>query len=392
MYALDKLEQTRTCSFKGVCWYDSEGGWTICNMLGREWPRHSSPLVERDTFVIYDESHCRGADLQLRRGAVGLLTLAPKVTKDKVMQAAGRLRQLMHGQQYVHFAGSTEVTAKIEATKSLRASLEDQISAANTMRWVMGNTVQATIDGLVPWACQGIHYAFTMDVPERFIEPEFMQLAEMYGAGIIAAPVGDIVHALILKIQDTYNGGPEGSLSQAALNILAAVDQRTMQYGAGHDVLSSSALASRQGHVEVFEEHEVPRAREEEQEIFKDHDQQPSNHCQRLDTGTDFHAVSSVEQASKASSQARYYIANADEQCERELEKELEKEQEMEIEIRQVQPQMEISWDFRKAAKCQSLQELQRVTGQLYSLESAAQHIVIGKQSMSCLPWAHTVW
>lgn len=46
-------------------------------------------------FTLFDEARCRGADLQLRGDAVGLLTLGPTTTKDKLMQAAGRLRKLV---------------------------------------------------------------------------------------------------------------------------------------------------------------------------------------------------------------------------------------------------------------------------------------------------------
>lgn len=45
-------------------------------------------------LTLFDEARCRGADLQLRADAVGLLTLGPATCKDKLMQAAGRMRKL----------------------------------------------------------------------------------------------------------------------------------------------------------------------------------------------------------------------------------------------------------------------------------------------------------
>ena len=82
-------------------------------------PRHASPIAERDAFVIFDDARCRGADLQLRLGAVGLLTLGPGIGKDKVMQAAGRLRQLASGGQGLRFAAPADVAAKIAAAAGL---------------------------------------------------------------------------------------------------------------------------------------------------------------------------------------------------------------------------------------------------------------------------------
>jgi hypothetical protein len=49
-------------------------------------------------FAVFDDARCRGSDLKLRRQAVGLLTLGPGLCKDKLMQAAGRMRQLERGQ------------------------------------------------------------------------------------------------------------------------------------------------------------------------------------------------------------------------------------------------------------------------------------------------------
>jgi hypothetical protein len=75
--------------YKGVCFFDdSPGGqrtWVVADPLGRCLARGTaSPVAERDCFTVYDDARCRGADLQLRRDAVGLLTLGQGITKDKV--------------------------------------------------------------------------------------------------------------------------------------------------------------------------------------------------------------------------------------------------------------------------------------------------------------------
>ena len=40
--------------------------WRVRDQQGREWPLHSSPIMEKDAFVIFDERHCRGADMKLK--------------------------------------------------------------------------------------------------------------------------------------------------------------------------------------------------------------------------------------------------------------------------------------------------------------------------------------
>src|SRR6476646_6639349 len=73
--------------FKGVCYYDeTQSCFVIVTPNGQSLPRNSSPVPERDTFVIYDEARCRGADLKLQPNARGLLTLGPGICKDKIMQ------------------------------------------------------------------------------------------------------------------------------------------------------------------------------------------------------------------------------------------------------------------------------------------------------------------
>jgi hypothetical protein len=36
--------------------------------------------------MVFDDARCRGADLKLRQNALGLLTVAPGLQKDKLMQ------------------------------------------------------------------------------------------------------------------------------------------------------------------------------------------------------------------------------------------------------------------------------------------------------------------
>ena len=47
--------------FHGVVYFDNV--WWVRDSDGREWPKHLSPIRERDAFVYFDESRCRGADM-----------------------------------------------------------------------------------------------------------------------------------------------------------------------------------------------------------------------------------------------------------------------------------------------------------------------------------------
>ena len=72
-YLLPLLDRAR---FKGVCYFDEvRREWQMLDLSGRRLPRRMSPLREAEMVTLFDEARCRGADLQLRADAIGLLTL-----------------------------------------------------------------------------------------------------------------------------------------------------------------------------------------------------------------------------------------------------------------------------------------------------------------------------
>ena len=61
-----------------VYFSNDKKSWLVRDFIGREWElKVNSPLKEKDCFVFFDESRCRGADMKLLPNAVGLLTLGP---------------------------------------------------------------------------------------------------------------------------------------------------------------------------------------------------------------------------------------------------------------------------------------------------------------------------
>lgn len=142
-YIRQAMKQSTHSSYQGVCYFDTDQRqWVIDDIQGRSLPRHASPIAERDAFVISDEARCRGADLKLKQQAVGLLTVAQGVCKDKLMQAAGRLRQLGRGQT-LRLVGLPDVTDKVIAANSGLAcnssgsSGSSSITMTQVLQWVM---------------------------------------------------------------------------------------------------------------------------------------------------------------------------------------------------------------------------------------------------------------
>ncbi|CAM9546328.1 unnamed protein product, partial [Sphacelaria rigidula] len=96
--------------FRGVVFFEFGGGstssggkWMVLDRLGQFVALDASPIQAAEAFCIYDEARCRGADLKLSVDAKAVLTIGPKNGKDKVMQAAGRLRSLGRSEQSIVF-------------------------------------------------------------------------------------------------------------------------------------------------------------------------------------------------------------------------------------------------------------------------------------------------
>lgn len=54
--------------------------------------------------MIFDEARTRGADLKMDGDVIAAVSLGPELSKDKFMQAAGRLRKLGRNQSLIMLA------------------------------------------------------------------------------------------------------------------------------------------------------------------------------------------------------------------------------------------------------------------------------------------------
>eukprot|EP00775_Hariotina_reticulata_P004976 gene4976-5218_t len=262
---------------QGVCYFcPSSKQWMIQDREGRSSPKQASTLTESECFIIFDDARCRGADLKLRQTALGLLTVAPGMQKDKLMQAAGRMRQLGRGQQLA-VVGMPDVTEKIWAAAAAAASATEttEPNMQQVLQWTMANTIKASQSGLPEWAAQGAHFAATADVPEKALQPEKMQLNELYASKKVSEPVEQLVAALMSRARQlcTSSNNPTpssiGLISRNAstdtttrLNMLADIEQRGQQLGKGYSVVTGAGMQE-----EVERELQEEEEQEEEKEV-----------------------------------------------------------------------------------------------------------------------------
>lgn len=247
--------------FQGVCYFDTEQRcWCLLDLRGRTMPRHTSRIAERDAFTVYDEARCRGTDLQLRQTAVGLLTLGPNCCKDKLMQAVGRLRQLDRGQTLT-FVGTSDITEKIRKlndiinSSSSSSSSLPVLTSHHMLQWVMHNTVQSTLNGILDWSRQGLHFTHAKDAPQHALMDEVLELADMYGGPRDEQPVPDMVLSFTRKSRSDLVPGLQ--------QLVAVIGEHSAMYGEGHRAVAQGGLNQ-----EV--ERELEREQEEEEEVERE--------------------------------------------------------------------------------------------------------------------------
>ncbi|KAA8907564.1 hypothetical protein FN846DRAFT_906594 [Sphaerosporella brunnea] len=201
----EKLLKTMAGEIEAVVYFDDQDEIIVQRQDGTTELLLFSPFAKQmeKTFVYLDEVHTRGTDLKLPITSRAAVTLGPKLTKDKLVQACMRMRQLGHGQTVMYFA-PTEVHCKVSALAAARAqSAGAGIQALDVVRWAINETCTSTKQSVPLWASQGLSYRTRQQAWQDYThpdsarhsdgaalleglkEPESQTLEEMYG--IIAA-------------------------------------------------------------------------------------------------------------------------------------------------------------------------------------------------------------
>eukprot|EP00983_Pelagomonas_calceolata_P049566 1141567-Pelagomonas_calceolata.AAC.3 len=249
------------------------------------------------------------------------------------LQAAGRLRMLGRGQR-LRFVGAQEVTDKIlqtnfapakaqgfgsssSSSSSIKSSAiikfilgkrdssssssskkhltSSDITSHQVLQWVMANTVDMMMQGVLEHAKKGLHFVDSKAAAAKgqpLLEHDHHELHALYGEARVGREVGEEVRLLAQQRQEQWQEQQQqGPQKQQELQLLQqTICERSALHGCGHVVISS-----RHG---------------------------------------------------------------ADEECERELQKEEEEEEEQERQVPRVQPQLEQDWRQGAAITATSAQQL----------------------------------
>ena len=183
--------------FRGVVYYETGGAgrgeWVVLPLTEGDtaaevMPLRTSPIPARDAFAYFDEAHCRGADLKLRRKALAVLSLCPRLCKDALMQAAGRLRGLNFGQR-IKLVAPPEVDAMLRCVGNV--AIGDSVEVRHVLEYAVVSAVQAVQSGLPLWARHGYHDVVTRVSPTAVLEPDSVALVDLYARADVPQSVND---------------------------------------------------------------------------------------------------------------------------------------------------------------------------------------------------------
>lgn len=92
-------------NFRGILYCNEIGCWKVYDVSSHTTIDRDTSIPEHQTFVIFDEARTRGADIKMKTSTIAVLSLGPNMTKDKMMQAVGRLRKFGRNQK-IHILGT----------------------------------------------------------------------------------------------------------------------------------------------------------------------------------------------------------------------------------------------------------------------------------------------
>jgi hypothetical protein len=127
-YMADELSDT---SLRGIVYFNVRAhSWFVYELENvRHFSLKDSSLTAVECFVYFDQSRCRGADLKLHLNACALVTLEPKLRKDKFLQGCMRMRNLRRGGQSLILAGTSEsVSSEMMTTQVLEKMLHNSVN------------------------------------------------------------------------------------------------------------------------------------------------------------------------------------------------------------------------------------------------------------------------
>ncbi|KAI1283285.1 hypothetical protein F5Y07DRAFT_408682 [Xylaria sp. FL0933] len=229
----------------------------------------SSYATRLDSCLVFlDEAHTRGIDLKLPNDYRAAVTLGANLSKDRLVQACMRMRNLGKGQSVV-FCISAEIRAKIEERAALPAGATIQVR--DVLHWAISETFEETRKSMPLWAAQGNRFSR---------QNEIWESAHVNGATSMSGThAKQFLEAEALSIATRY--GPQPLKAASIANIMHSKSQRTEEIVARCNEFENLNL--RASSLEEEQERELSPEVERERQIQRPPPAQPAYHSLHQD-------------------------------------------------------------------------------------------------------------
>ena len=190
------LEMSDDSSKEAVVFIDDHDEKCVVDKRGRKELLQTSSYSARleSCLVFLDESHTRGIDLKLPASYRAAVTLGPKLTKDRLVQACMRMRKLGRGQSCV-FLVPEEIQNKVLGLKGGNTNATT-ITVQDILVWTMSETEAEIGQSMPQWAVQGRRFfsarkiwndhchrgntSLSQETALKFLEPESHSIEERF--------------------------------------------------------------------------------------------------------------------------------------------------------------------------------------------------------------------
>ncbi|XP_018917386.2 uncharacterized protein [Bemisia tabaci] len=194
----------------GVLYFSDEGNsLTVMTRDGKKMPLQDCFLDKQNLFAYLDDIHTRGTDIKLPPNCHAILTVSMGMQKDKLMQAAMRLRQLAK-KQSVSLWGTEATTLAIARDNSVDKA---KINGPEVVKWVTQNTINHVNSDLFAVTVRKINFQFLKRAESWLKEaPEALRSLVKYCKG-----------KELFSLEEFYAITPEDQDLADHLNCLVAV-------------------------------------------------------------------------------------------------------------------------------------------------------------------------
>ncbi|KAL4138171.1 hypothetical protein PRIC2_001678 [Phytophthora ramorum] len=184
--------------------------------------------------------------MKLLPDAAAVLTLGPKLTKDKLMQGAGRMRQL-GCDQTLWIASFDEVAQSVLQTSG-KTDVGDLV-AVDVLNWVMQCTTDESVRGLLEWAGNGIHFRKTQHDRGAEVVNENWSLETLYQDKLHREAIARVIES---RVRFSFENVDDDVVKQ--------IDSVSATYGLNNEVCVTSHTNECERELQTEEENVKIRA------------------------------------------------------------------------------------------------------------------------------------